>query len=230
MEAYTIDPYKISMNRFYKLTASKHLIPSRVALREMIEERFSILNNLGIENLGELLKTLKSKQNLQAFVTKSGIPPAYLVLLKREAGSYLARPFPLSDFPGIPFEYVEVLKSKEIRFTREFFELAQTLGQQTDLSTQTGIPLARVQELFALSDLSRITGIGGVFARIVYEAGVQSVEHFALTSAADQFQKYMAIIKKYSYPAGHFAEEDIQYCIDYAKVILECRNRVEPKN
>ena len=228
MEAYTIDPYKISMDRFYKLTASKHLIPSRIALREMIEERFIILKKAGFNSIGELLKILKSKQSLQAFATKSGIPPSYLVLLKREAGSYLARPFPLSDFPGIPYEYVEVLKSKEIRQTREFFESAQTREQQMDLSHLTGIPLARVQELFALSDLSRITGIGGVFARIVYEAGVKSADQFALTSAADQYQKYMVIIKKHKYPAGHFSDEDIQYCIDYASVILECREKTDP--
>jgi hypothetical protein len=222
METYTIDPHRISLDRFHKLTASKHLIPSRVALREMIDERFGILRDLEIENLGELLKILKSKQSLQSFASLSGIPIEYLVLLKREAGSYLARPFPLSDFPGMPHEYVEVLKSKGIRHTREFFELARTDEQQMDLSHQTGIPLARVKELFALSDLSRITGIGGVFARIVYEAGVKSVEQFALTSAAVQYQKYMAIINKYKYPAGHFCEEDIQYCIDYASVILEC--------
>jgi len=228
MEAYTIDPYKISLDRLFKLTVSKHLIPSRVTLREMIEERFAILKKLGINNLGELLKTLKSKEHLQVFASTSEIPETYLVLLKREAGSYLARPFPLSDFPGIPHEYVEVLKSKEIRHTREFFESAQTREQQTDLSSQTGIPLARLQELFALSDLSRITGIGGVFARIVYEAGVKSVEKCAMTRALDQYQKYMAIIRKHKYPAGHFAEEDIQYCIDYASVILDCRTKTDP--
>jgi len=228
MEAFTLDPYRISMERFYKLTASKHLIPSRVMLLEMIEERFGILKNLGVGNLGELLKILKSKQRLQAFASKSEIPPSYLVLLKREAGSYLARPFPLSDFPGIPYEYVEVLKSKGIRHTREFFESAQTREQQQGLSHHTGIPMVRLQELFALSDLSRITGIGGVFARIVYEAGVKSVEQFALTRAVDQYEKYMAIIRMHKYPAGHFDEEDIQYCIDYAKVILECRSLTDP--
>ncbi len=111
---------------------------------------------------------------------------------------------------------------------REFFELAQTKKQQMGLSHQTGIPQARLLELFSLSDLSRITGIGGVFARIVYEAGIKSVEQFAQTGAADQYQKYKTIIKKHGYPAGHFAEEDIQYCIDYAAVIMECRNKTNP--
>ncbi len=228
MERYTLDPFQISMERFFELTVSKRLIPSRVELREKIDERFRILMDAGVQSLGELLKNLKSKKDLLAFASTSGIPEAYLVLLRREAGSYLARPFPLSEFPGIPHEYVVALKSREINNSRDFFELAQTGEQQLQLSRQSGIPVARLQEIMSLSDLSRITGIGGLFARIVYESGIKSVEQFALTHAADQYQKYMAIIKKHGYNAGHFAPEDIQYCIDYALVILQCSNNTHP--
>ena len=228
MEPYKIDPYLISLDRFFELTVSKQLIPSRIALGEMISERFRIIKDSGIQSLGALHKILKSKKSVQAFASRSGIPEMYLVLLKREAGSYLARPFPLSDFPGIPHEYVEVLKSREIRNTMEFFESAQTSEQQMKLSRQTGIPVARLQEILSLSGLSRITGIGGVFARIVYESGIRSVEQFARTDGADQYENYMAIIEKHKYPAGHFAKEDIQYCIDYAMVIMECCKNSDP--
>ena len=228
MEPYNIDPNLISLDRFLELTSSKRLIPSRIALGERISERFRILKDLGIQSLGDLLKTLKSKMSVKAIASGSDIPETYLVLLKREAGSYLARPFPVSDFPGIPHEYVEVLKSSGIRNTREFFESAQTSEQQMKWSRQTGIPVARLKEILSLSDLSRITGIGGVFARIVYESGIRSVEQFARTDGADQYEKYMAIIEKHKYPAGHFAKEDIQYCIDYAMVIMECGNNSDP--
>ena len=210
MENYTLDPSLISMHKFYMLTVSKQLIPGRVLLNEKIDERFDILRNMGIKNLGMLLKSLKSKQNVQSIATASGIPAAYLLLLRREAGSYLARPFPLADFPGIPYEYVEVLKANKIRNTREFFQGVQTTRQQQEVAGKTGIPKERLKEIFALSDLSRITGVGGVFARIVYEAGIRSVEEFARTGAAIKVSK-----------------EDMQYCIDYAKVIQECSNKTD---
>ncbi|MEN8231043.1 MAG: DUF4332 domain-containing protein, partial [Bacteroidota bacterium] len=174
MEKYTLDPTLISLQEFYALTVSKQLIPSRVSLHEKIDERFGILRNNGFHNLGMLLKSLKSKQNVQSIADATGIPAGYLLLLRREAGSYLARPFPLSDFPGIPYEYVEVLKTKEIRNTREFFERVQTSNQQHEIAGETGIPKERLKEIFALCDLSRITGVGGVFARIVFEAGIRS--------------------------------------------------------
>lgn len=227
MEVYTLDPKQISIARFYELTVSKRLIPSRIELHEMIDERFRILMDSGIQSLGELLRILNSKRDLKVFASASGIPETYLILLRREAGSYLARPFPLSDFPGIPHEYVEVLKSKEIRNSKDFFEAVQTSDQQMQMARDTGIPVARLQEIMSLSDLSRITGIGGVFARIVYESGIKSVEQFAGTDPGDQYEKYMSIIEKHGYRAGHFAREDIQYCIDYAMVILECRNNTQ---
>jgi len=222
MEKYRLDPYQITIQRFFELTQSKELIPSRTPLEEMMDERFRVLMDSGIETLGDLLKALKSKKEIESFSSITGIAESYLILLKREAGSYQASPFPLSDFPGIPFEYTEVLKRYKIKNTRDIFEGVRTPDQQLHLSQQTGIPVARIKELFTLSDLSRITGIGGVFARIVYEAGIRSVEQFAKTPASKHYQQYMVIIKKHGYAAGHFSENDMQYCIDYARVIMEC--------
>lgn len=100
-----------------------------------------------------------------------------------DKGSYMARAFPLSDFPGIPE--------------------------------------ARIMEIFSLTDLSRITGIGAVFARIVVEAGIRSVKQFANTDASTQCKKYMDISEKHGYAADPFVVKDIQCCIDYARVIIE---------
>ena len=43
------------------------------------------------------------------------------------------------------------------------------------LAGETGIPLATIVELVKLSDLARIWGVGPVFARIIYDSGVDTV-------------------------------------------------------
>jgi hypothetical protein len=221
MFSYTLDPNHISLERFRQLTRDRQMIPSRVELQEEMEKRFKALSKMGISDLGELISTLGSKSKVEVFSQQSGLPVDYLVLLKREAGSYLARPFPLSNFPGIPFEYTEVLKSKGIKTSRDLFEKVQSPAQRSQISKETGIPVARLEELWALCDLSRITGVGGVFARVVYEAGIRSVKEFAETQANSHYLKYMAVIEKFGYSAGHFSEGDIQFCIDYARVVNE---------
>jgi hypothetical protein len=221
MKRYTLDPDLIGLERFMQLTRNRRMLPSRVELRQEMEERFAALRLAGISSLGELIRSLGSKSKLEAFSAHTGLAVEYLVLLKREAGSYLARPFPLSSFPGIPYEYAEVLKSRGLANTRDFFEGVQSGEQETKVSKETGIPVARLKELYALCDLSRITGVGGVFARVVYEAGIRSSKEFAHTDAPEHCRLYRAIIDKYKYTAGHFSEDDIRYCIDYARVLEE---------
>ena len=219
MKLYSIDPEWISLEQFRELTAGRKMLPSRVSLHEQMEERFRVLEKAGLKNLGELRHRLGTKEKIRIFSDETGLDPGYLAILNREAGSYLAKPFPLSDFPGIPFEYVEVLKSRGIRHSKDYFELAQLTAEREELSAVTGIPIYRLEELLALCDLSRITGVGGVFARITLEAGIRSTTEFAGCDAASQHLKYIEVIRKHDYRAGGVSEADLQYCIAYARVI-----------
>ncbi len=229
MKRYSIDPGLITLDHFKRLTGNKRMLPGRVALQEHMDERFGLMKRSGIENLGDLLRALGSKSKIESYSARTGLPPDYLVLLKREAGSYLARPFPLSNFPGIPYEYVELLKSKGINNTKDLFEQVQSDHQQAELAATTGIPDYRLKELFSLCDLSRITGIGGVFARVVYEAGIRSTGEFARTDASTHVERYRAVIEKQGYAAGNPGEEDIRYCIDYANVVVACDIKPDKK-
>jgi predicted flap endonuclease-1-like 5' DNA nuclease len=221
VKRYSIKPARISLEHFKWLTGEKRILPARMMLQEQMDSRFSVLKESGISNLEELLRILGSKPKIENFSVQTGLPIDYLVLLKREAGSYLAKPFPLSRFPGIPFEYTELLKSKGISTTKKFFEQFQSKDKQEELATSTGIPDYRLKELYSLCDLSRITGIGAVFARVVYEAGIRSVEEFSQTDASEQILKYKAVIEKYGYAAGDIGEKDITYCIAYAQELVK---------
>ncbi|MDF1574287.1 MAG: DUF4332 domain-containing protein [Bacteroidales bacterium] len=225
MKSFSPDPDRISLEEFRELTAGRKLLPGRLMLGEQMEERFKILKGAGIQQLGDLLRVLGSGPKIRSFSLRTGLAVDYLILLKREAGSYLARPCPLSGFPGIPFEYVELLKSRGIRHSKDLFEQVQTARQQERMAESTGIPSYRIRELLMLCDISRITGVGGVFARIVYEAGIRSVEEFARTPASEQLSRYQAVIKKYKYPAGKLGEEDIRYGIHYARVLAAFDNK-----
>ncbi len=229
MKQYSNDPAMISLEEFRKLTAGRNILPGRVSLQEDMEERFDVLKGSGIENLEDLFRLLGSKPKIDNFSAQTGLSADYLVLLKREAGSYLARPFPLSNFPGIPYEYVEILKSRGIKNTKDLFEQVQTDQQQARLAESTGIPVYRLKELFTLCDLSRITGVGGIFARVVYEAGIRSTVEFARTEISTQLSSYRAVIEEYRYAAGKLGEEDISYGINYAKVIVACDNKSDKK-
>lgn len=197
------------------------MIPSRRSLQDGIAEHFRALEDLGIKNLKELLTLLGNKEKIARVAEESGRSEDYLGLLKREAASYLAKPFPLSDFPAIPLEYTEVLKTKGLKSTRQFFESVQLPEQKKKVARTTGIPISRLDEIFVLCDLSRITGVGAFYARIVYVAGLRSLKEFAETDVQTHARLYTETLKKLDYPIKAIGEEDLQYCISYARLIEE---------
>jgi hypothetical protein len=219
MVKYTLDPGTVTMERFLELVRSKKLIPSRICLKEQIEERFRRLMKHGIRDLGQLIASMGSRGKLNGLALETGIPVEYLVLLKREAGSYLSRPFPISEFPGIPFEFCEMLRNKDLHSTRDFFERVHTPEQRKNLALQTGIPENRLAQIHALCDLTRITGVGARFAKILYDSGIRSTPELANADARELIIRYRAAALKLGAP--NLGEDDIQYCIDYARTITE---------
>jgi len=221
MIPYTIDPYLIGIEQFYSLTASKSLLPGRIALKDEMEGRFSIMNKSGIENLGMLLKAFNSREQVQLFAKTHRIPQEYLFMVRREAGSYLARPFPLKEFPGVPFEYCKILHILGLRNTREYFEFAQGENVLYNLSQKSGVPVARLKEIFVLCNLSRIGGVGPVFSRIVYETDIRSVKEFAGIRTGSHCPRFNSVIDKRGYATARLSENDVQYCIGFAKLIVK---------
>ena len=222
MKHYSIDPSLLSLEEFKELTANRRMLPGRVMLHEQMDLRFGLLKRSGMETLGDVLRILGSKSKIHSFAIQTGLTEDYLVLLKREAGSYIAKPIALSSFPGIPFEYVELLKSKGINNTKDLFMQVQSEHQQEDLSASTGIPAYRLKELSSLCDLSRITGVGGIFARVLYEAGIHSTEAFASTDPPTLLNACQLVIEKHGYAVGKLGEEDMNYGIHYARVVVSC--------
>jgi hypothetical protein len=228
MEDYNLDREQFSLKLFNEQIRTKKMIPSRILLQEGREKYFGALEAKGIKNIKQLMAVLGNGDKIKLVARECGIPELYLTLLKREAGSYISKPFPLSDFPGIPLEYTEVLKTRGIRNTRDFFVSVQNIAQRTLMAKQTGIPESRLREIFALCDLSRITGVGGFYARIIYEAGIRSVYDFAATDATTHNRHYREVLEKRGYPVKKLSEDDLQYCIDYATLITLFNPNPEP--
>ena len=125
----------------------------------------------------DLVGALKTKSKITCASQETGVSVAYLSLLKREATSYLPNPTRLEKFPGIPQTYVERLAHIGITHSRLMFRKAKDKQQREQLARDTDIPIDLLNELICLSDLSRVYGVGPVFARMLYDVGIISSEH-----------------------------------------------------
>ena len=216
---YYVDLEGFSLERFKEVLETKELLPGRVILKEQLDERFKLLDSMGITNLQELWETLKTKKRVTNFADESGLSPDYLAILRREVGSYIPKPVNVKELPDIETETIERLASADIKTTKHLFDSAKTKRQRAGLSKELDIPPEVMLELIKLSDLVRIVGVGPVFARILYEAGVDSLEAFVTQSPDELLAKTQEVIVSRGYAPGNIREEDIVYCLETARLL-----------
>ncbi|MCJ7535434.1 MAG: DUF4332 domain-containing protein [Anaerolineales bacterium] len=210
---YHIDLEKFSLQKFKNDLKTRDMIPSRVSLKEELDERFKILENNGITNLKELIDTLKTKPKIELFSKETGLSIEYLTILKREAKSYLPNPFQLDKFPGIPTKYVNRLEAEGIRNSRQLFNKVKGRNERERLSQKTEIPIEIMDELVCLSDLARAYGVGPVFARMFFDVGIKSIKEFVENTAEESIRIYEEKEQK----KADFGVNEIQFSLDLAK-------------
>lgn len=186
------------------------MIPSRAILKDHLSTRFDIISSQGINTLGELISSLKTKPLIEAFAQKSKLSVDYLTILKREASSYLPNPVQLKQFSGVDTEVVSELGKRGINSSRQLFDRADELRM---LSSDTGVPSQQIRELMCLSDLCRLYGVGPVFARILYDIGIDSVQTLAAHSGAEIVDIYEDQTQK----TADFSARDIEFTLELAR-------------
>ena len=70
--SYHIDTSEYSLQKMKEDLLSRDLIPSRLPLKEGLEEKFQILDGEGIQTLGDLIRALKNKTKVGEFSSASG--------------------------------------------------------------------------------------------------------------------------------------------------------------
>ena len=203
MMGYTLPLEQISLNNYRQLLRQQNLLPGRRVLWEQLDERFDLLADAGLSTVAELASALSTPNKLSALAAKTGIPEDYLTILRRELGSLAQKPVPLSDFPGCEPAEIQALADLGIRTSKEYWEKGGT--------TQ--------DELFSLCDLVRINGVGAVAARAFYEAGFRDVVAVAQANAADMLSRVNTVNAEKGYYKAKLGEKDMQFCIDYAKLL-----------
>lgn len=213
---YYIDLEGFSLERFRHTLETGEVLPGRTVLKEKTAERFATLESMGVTNLQELIDALKTRKRLERFSQESGLPADYLTILRREANSYVSSPVNLRDIPVVNPEYVESLDALGIKHTKHLFERTVTPEDRAALSKLSGVPDSAMLELVKLSNLARITGLGPVFARIIYEAGAGTLEKLEQCSPEDLLARLHEVNdeKKYTKPMPIL--KDVRHTIETA--------------
>lgn len=218
-DPYHLDLTQFSLAHFRQILETREVLPGRKVLKEQLPERFAQLEQLGLTNLHELLAALKTPPRLAQIAAATGLPVDYLTILRREANSYLPKPFNLAEIPEVDPTAVERLAGLGLKNTQQLFARVHTPAGRLELAQAADLPLAAVVELAGLADLARISGVGPVFARLFYAAGVRSLADLEASQPEPLFARLHAINAAKQYTKIMATLKDVVYCIDFARIL-----------
>lgn len=216
-ENYYIDTAKFTIDKFKNILKTKDILPGRIVLKDKIDERFDIIKSKRISTLFDLLEALKTKLKVERFSKDSGLSIDYLTILRREANSYVSVPVRLIDLPFVETKIIDLLDSDGIKDSKQLFDIASKRTDREKLANKYNLPVDKLTELVQLSDLVRITGVGPVFARIIYDSNIHSVREFLSFDSADLFERLIKTNNDKGLTKAKFTKKDIEYCIELGK-------------
>ena len=214
---YFIDAEKFSMDKFKNILLTKEILPGRVVLKEALDERFELFKSKKIDTLSDLLETLKTKSKIEKFSKDTGLSVEYLTILRREANSYISVPVSLIDLPFVETDIINILEAKGIRDSKQLFDMAAKRSDRRKIAEKFELPMNKLLELVRLCDLVRITGVGPVFARIIYDAGIYTVNDFMSFDSIDLFERLKTTNDMNGLTKTKFTLKDIEYCINLGR-------------
>ena len=172
-----------------------------------------------------MLKELKSKVKLQAFSNRTGIDEEYLVLLKREAGSYIPKTVKLDKFPEADQALLQRLHEIGIADSKKLVN--QFYNDEKPVRAVYSDFKKSFQYLVELCDLSRIPGVGPAFAYILWRSGNASAEDFLNTPITEVFETSCVFYNEL-FPKGPvYRIGDLEYAYElsrFMKVQIPIKN------
>lgn len=216
---YYTDLASISLDDYQSKLKLADLLPSRVILKERLEERFNYFKSLGIKNVLELQKLLKKKEKLAELLKVDCFSENYLVILLREINSIQPKPNKISEFIGISPEAVSKLEKIGIKDTVKLFDQVLTIESRKELAEKTNISDSEILELTKLTDLSRIKWVGATFARMLFFVGIDTVEKASKADYVELHQKIIQINKEKNFYKGQIGLHDMKLFVDAAKEV-----------
>lgn len=217
--AYYIDAGKVSLDDLKKRIEETDLVPSRASLLDRIDGKLKALEQQGITTLANLRNELRNSKRLEAVSNATGIETQYLILLRREIEGYFPKPSALKVFDWLPKGAIAILEENGIRDTTALYKAASSVNGRTELAKSTGVDVSILEALVRLADLTRVQWVSPTVARMLVEAGYDSVSKVAAADADDLCQALMHVNEGDRFFKGKIGLRDIKRLIRAASYV-----------
>lgn len=216
---YNPELNKISLQKYKEILKNKTLIPSRVMLKDGIDNKIDILKNLGYENLEQLLKDLKNKKKFQSLLEKSKIDENYLTNLKRVINSMIPKANKFEDFIFLDHNLVTTLQDAGLQNTKVFYEKFFEKADIEEMQSELEISKENFIMLLNLSDISRIQWVNHTFAYVLYASGYDTLEKVKNADYQVLYKTIRAANSNKQLYKGNIGLNDMKILVECAQIV-----------
>ena len=213
---YYIDLGKITLEDYQKKLEYAYLLPSRMILKEKLDERFGYFESIGIKNIKELMQILKKKDKFTELSKVACLSGDYLTILLRELNSTFPKPNKIADFIWLSKNTIDKLENIGIINTEKLYDKVLTKLDRLKLADSTGTDYTEILELTKLADLSRIKWVGVTYAQMLYDLGLDTVEKVSKADPIDLHARINQRIKEHNIFKGGIGINDVKILVETA--------------
>jgi len=125
----------------------------------------------------------------------------------------------LRDIHQVAAEHIEKLAAIGIVDVEDVLAAGRTKEEREALSRRSGVPLEEVLELVKLADLTRIVDIKGLRVRLLYEAGVDTVEAVSRCDPGDLRERVVEVNEQTRILKRHPTLVETRYWVTQARAL-----------
>jgi hypothetical protein len=216
---YYINLSSIGIDSYKTKLESSELLPSRMILKDQIEERFHYFKSIGITNVLQLQQMLKKKDKMVELSNLSLFTADYLAILLREINSMHPKPNKIKEFDGLSSDTVYKLEKIGVKDTLRLFDAVLTPESRMELANTVGIAESEIMVLTKLTDLSRIKWVGATFAKVLFESGFDTVEKVSKANYLELHKRISQLNKEHKLFKGNIGLNDMKLCVNAAREV-----------
>lgn len=221
---YHLDLSAISLSQYAERLKNTELLPSQQILKEDIDRRFAIIADQGIRDVRQLRQALKAKGDVYAFAEATGLPEAFLMVLRRELNSYTSQVRKVADFSSIGDGLKDRLAALSIHTMEQLYDRVLTPQRRAVLGGELSASGEDVLMLAKLADVSRLRYVNPAFATLLAHSAYDTAALIRKADPQALHQEIVAVNGKYGFFKGRINPKDMEFLIREAEnVSLDIR-------
>jgi hypothetical protein len=216
---YFLNPANYNLTRVATRIRNTDLTPGIHPIKADLDTILDKLRKAGITGLADLRASIKTKAKALKLAADAEISPETMILLRREVEGWFRDKVSIDEFSWIDTTILNRLKNNNMVTIDEVYDQWNSIAGREALQALFRNEKEALVNFCRVIDLTRIRWVSPVVARILVEAGYDSVDKIRKADVEELAGRFDECNKRNRYFKGKIGVRDMKRLIDEARYV-----------